>query len=399
MPGRAGKRVRKAANGSAAGDGDAASAGRRSPADRQRRCFVISPIGHTGSEVREHADDVFEYIIKPAVEPLGYLAHRGDHTNRPGKITDQLYECILHDDLLVAVLTFQNPNVFYELAIAHAAARPLIILCEKDHPLPFDIKDHRVIFYDLRPRSLFSGQYKDELIRAIEAIDKADNKNEVPFRPNLSPLGGMGEGFRIFDRYVDAISTGSAPIKTLQSGKSSINLCGISLLAWHLFPDFREAVAEIVGRGCRLRIMIMDADNEALPHMLNDDLVDHLGKVREELARSWQMWQTLAAGRENLIGVRRVKRGIIYHQLIMSESRMLYTPYRLSVTSNESTTIQTDSRSPLYANLRREFDFLWRRNEPAGARSVRDAAMPAPAAARRKGSRPAPHPQDGREVT
>lgn len=342
----------------------------RERARTQKRCFVISPIGQPGSELREHADDVFDYIIEPAARELGYFAHRGDHNSRPGKISDQMYESILHDDLLVVVLTYENPNVYYELAIAHAAARPLIILCEKSHSLPFDVKDQRVIFYDLRPRTLIAGQFKSELIRAMRELDAADNKHEVPFRPNLSPLGGMGEGFRIFDRYVDAISAGSAPIRTLQSTKSSISLCGISLLSWHLFPDFREAVAEIISRGSRMRVLIMDASNEALPHMLNDDLVDHLGKVREELARSWDVWQKLATSCGNLLNVRKVSRGIIYQQLIMSESRMLYTPYRLSVTSNESSTIQTDSRSPLYASLRREFDFLWRRNEPAGARAL-----------------------------
>jgi hypothetical protein len=35
-----------------------------------------------------------------------------------------MYDSILKDDLLIAILTFQNPNVYYELAIAHAAARP-----------------------------------------------------------------------------------------------------------------------------------------------------------------------------------------------------------------------------------------------------------------------------------
>ena len=32
-----------------------------------KKCFVISPIGPPDSEIREHADDVFEYIIKPAM--------------------------------------------------------------------------------------------------------------------------------------------------------------------------------------------------------------------------------------------------------------------------------------------------------------------------------------------
>ncbi len=42
-----------------------------------------------------------------------------------------MFKSILHGDLCVAVLTGYNPNVFYELAIAQAAACPTIILIEK----------------------------------------------------------------------------------------------------------------------------------------------------------------------------------------------------------------------------------------------------------------------------
>jgi hypothetical protein len=41
-----------------------------------RRCFVISPIGMEGSQEREHADDVFDYIIKPALEAAGWPGTR-----------------------------------------------------------------------------------------------------------------------------------------------------------------------------------------------------------------------------------------------------------------------------------------------------------------------------------
>jgi hypothetical protein len=57
-----------------------------------KTCFVISPIGVPGSDVREHADDVFDFIIKPAVEKAGYNVKRADHEARPGAITEQMYE-------------------------------------------------------------------------------------------------------------------------------------------------------------------------------------------------------------------------------------------------------------------------------------------------------------------
>jgi hypothetical protein len=52
-----------------------------------RRGFVISPIGMEGSHEREHADDVFHYIIKPALEECGIVPERADHFHEPGLIS------------------------------------------------------------------------------------------------------------------------------------------------------------------------------------------------------------------------------------------------------------------------------------------------------------------------
>ena len=117
-----------------------------------KSCFVISPIGLPGSEIREHADDVFDFIIKPAAEKAGYAPFRADHEARPGTITEQMYDHILGDDLLIAILTGHNPNVFYEIAVAEAAARPLILLIDKGQSIPFDISTRRMLQYDLKPR-------------------------------------------------------------------------------------------------------------------------------------------------------------------------------------------------------------------------------------------------------
>ena len=77
------------------------------------RCFIISPIGDEGSPEREHADDVFDFIIAPAMEECGIKAFRSDHLFESGKISDQMFRSIVQEDLCVAVLTGFNPNVFY----------------------------------------------------------------------------------------------------------------------------------------------------------------------------------------------------------------------------------------------------------------------------------------------
>jgi hypothetical protein len=165
----------------------------------KRSCFVISPIGEPGSEEREHADDVFDFIIKPAAERAGYLPMRADRDTRPGIITEQMYDSILGDDLLIVILTYHNPNVFYEPAVAEAAARPLILMIAQGHQIPFDIKDRRVVQYDLKPRSLQAGTYVDQLARAISDVETA-GVLRVVFRPILKPLGASEAAWRILAR-------------------------------------------------------------------------------------------------------------------------------------------------------------------------------------------------------
>ena len=80
----------------------------KSGAMAKRRCFVISPIGDEGSGVREHADDVFRFIIEPAVKQFDIEAVRSDHIHEAGEITEQMFREILQADLRIAVLTYLN---------------------------------------------------------------------------------------------------------------------------------------------------------------------------------------------------------------------------------------------------------------------------------------------------
>jgi hypothetical protein len=161
-----------------------------------KRCFVISPIGAKGSAVREHADDVYAYIISPAMAACGIEAVRSDHLREPGRITDQMFRELLTDDLCIALLTDHNPNVFYELAIAQAAARPVIVLLLKGQSLPFDIQDLRCVYYDLKPRALFEKTYTNEVIAHVRALEALNWKVEVPFGIH-PPLGGGMDDSRI----------------------------------------------------------------------------------------------------------------------------------------------------------------------------------------------------------
>jgi len=139
-----------------------------------KKCFIISPIEDEGSEVQEHANDVLDFIIKPALAKYNVEGIRSDQLLQPGRITDQMFTMILQSDFCIVLLTGCNPNVFYELAIAQAAGIPVIILMLKGQELPFDIKDLRCIYYDLKPRPLRDERYKTELVGHIANLNKTD---------------------------------------------------------------------------------------------------------------------------------------------------------------------------------------------------------------------------------
>lgn len=111
-------------------------------------CFYITPIGEDNSEQRKHADLFMGSIVEPALGKLGLKVVRSDTINAAGMITSQIIEHILKSKLVIADLSFHNPNVFYELSFRHSLGKPVIHLIRSSDSIPFDIHSFRTIKID-----------------------------------------------------------------------------------------------------------------------------------------------------------------------------------------------------------------------------------------------------------
>jgi hypothetical protein len=153
--------------------------------DALKRCFVVSEFGGTPAEIRERKQ-VVKHLIKKVLEPRGYRVERADDIDDPGQITHQIIERLIDDDLVIADLTNLNPNVFYELAVRHAARKPVITLMTKAQTIPFDVKDVRTVFYDLTdPDALEEAQA--ELADKVDAVEKgAPVRNPITVARNVT---------------------------------------------------------------------------------------------------------------------------------------------------------------------------------------------------------------------
>lgn len=105
-------------------------------------CFVVMPFASPHG-------DYYHHVYKPAIEKAGLKPIRADNEIfGTGKIIDQIWSGINSAKVLVAELTTRNPNVFYELGLAHALEKPVVLVCGNETDVPFDLKHIRVIYYD-----------------------------------------------------------------------------------------------------------------------------------------------------------------------------------------------------------------------------------------------------------
>lgn len=102
-------------------------------------CFYISPIGDDGSEHRLHADLFLGSLVEPGLEEFGLKVVRADKIGKPGMITSQIVEYIIRSKLVIADLSYHNPNVFYELSLRHACRLPTVQIIRKCDKIPFDL--------------------------------------------------------------------------------------------------------------------------------------------------------------------------------------------------------------------------------------------------------------------
>ncbi|MFA6457920.1 MAG: hypothetical protein WCV72_00840 [Patescibacteria group bacterium] len=139
---------------------------------RKKKCFLITPIGEIGSIVRRRVDQFKEYIYEPALEGQ-YEIIRSDQISTPGKITTQVVDHILYDDLAIIDLTGFNPNVMYEMAIRHIARKPTINIFNQEERLPFDVHNFRSIPYDCTNLKM-ADCLVEEIKKAVREISTKD---------------------------------------------------------------------------------------------------------------------------------------------------------------------------------------------------------------------------------
>jgi DNA-binding Xre family transcriptional regulator len=135
--------------------------------------FILMPFDPDSTQV-------FELILKPSLEKAGYSVLRADSLPDQQNILRKIVEGIANANLILADLSNENPNVFYELGLCHGLGIETIMITRSIEKIPFDLKTYVAHQYS---RDFFAvGQF----MSAIQDLAEKHLNDEISFGNPIS---------------------------------------------------------------------------------------------------------------------------------------------------------------------------------------------------------------------
>jgi len=136
-------------------------------------CFVLMPFD---APLREIFETVKETLEGP---PWNFTCRRADDFFAGGHVLTDILRGIAEAEIVLADLTGRNPNVFYELGIAHMHKPPsaIVLLTQGIDAVPFDLQGFRRIVYTQSIQG--ARELRKDLANALEQITKPVYRFEI----------------------------------------------------------------------------------------------------------------------------------------------------------------------------------------------------------------------------
>lgn len=116
----------------------------------------------------EQMSPVFSDHVKEVASRVGLSAARADDFFSVGSVVEDIWSAVYHSKVIVADCTGRNPNVFYEVGMAHTLGKDSILISQSIDDVPFDLRHLRVIHYEYTPRGMSTFEQKlEETLWAI----------------------------------------------------------------------------------------------------------------------------------------------------------------------------------------------------------------------------------------
>ena len=210
-----------------------------------KKCFVIMSFN-------DKYDRVYHQAIKPAAEKCQYHCVRSDDEHGSANIPAEIVKGIIAADVVIADISENNPNVFFELGISQSVGNKTITIYSDLEKLPFDIKAFRAISYKIEhdglrllskdieqaiheielnreqnPNNLVQEAGRDyfdlrkKICEALEALDKERKRTEI-YSEFIKRKGELQDNTKVADKIARQITSYSPNI----SGCRLVSIAG-----------------------------------------------------------------------------------------------------------------------------------------------------------------------------
>ena len=116
------------------------------------------------------ANEIYRLSTKPICNSFNLEINRADEVFTTNPILDDIISAIEKSIITIVDISGKNPNVFYELGIAHILKQNQTIIITQDEydSIPLDITHFRIIKYE--DSIVGKKEYEDKLRKTIESI-------------------------------------------------------------------------------------------------------------------------------------------------------------------------------------------------------------------------------------
>ncbi|HEY3571652.1 MAG TPA: toll/interleukin-1 receptor domain-containing protein [Thermoanaerobaculia bacterium] len=142
---------------------------------RQRQAFVVMKLGN------KELDSAFDGAIQVVGKEFGYSVLRVDKIQDSDNVTVQILREISKSEIVVADLTHDSPNCYYEVGYAHGLRKEIILTRRTGAGIPFDLAGNRFIVWETE------GDLREGLRERFGAI-RARARQSIP--PPISLRSG-----------------------------------------------------------------------------------------------------------------------------------------------------------------------------------------------------------------
>ncbi len=163
--------------------------------------FVVMPFGKKKGFEGQTLDfnAIYADLIKPVLEEAGFEAFRADEETVSGDILTDMFQELLLADLVIADMSIDNANVFYELGVRHAFRKRGVVHIQSGRAyMPFDIFNVRTIPYHTNADGVPDPEFLEKDRQAIARVcrDTYASDAEAIHSPIFNLLTGLAEADR-----------------------------------------------------------------------------------------------------------------------------------------------------------------------------------------------------------